>query len=233
MYCISSTILRIVTSPVSDNVSYEKIIESIRHKPVTVGLFSRPGFGKTTLLIKMADMLTTKGEKACIISLEEGEMYIRKRCAMMNIDENKFTINDSVDQSFNDIRAFVSKQSNISVIAINYIQLMKTESASLINKLASEFNIPVIYASHLCRYLDGEPYRRIEMEDVNKVGRYRPIPTSDLFISLWRPINIYDDYGLFPEMIISILRSTVSGIPEGYIVNALFDKKTASLMFED
>ena len=103
----------------------------------------------------MADMLTAKGEKACIISLEEGEMYIRKRCAMMNIDENKFTINDSVDQSFNDIRAFVSKQSNISVIAINYIQLMKTESASLINKLASEFNIPVIYASHLCRYLDG------------------------------------------------------------------------------
>ena len=181
----------------------------------------------------MADMLTAKGEKACIISLEEGEMYIRKRCAMMNIDENKFTINDSMDQSFNDIRAFVSKQSNISVIAINYIQLMKTESASLINKLASEFNIPVIYASHLCRYLDGEPYRRIEMEDVNKVGRYRPIPTSDLFISLWRPINIYDDYGLFPEMIISILRSTVSGIPEGYIVNALFDKKTASLMFED
>lgn len=166
-------------------------------------------------------------------------MYIRKRCAMMNIDENKFTINDSVDQSFNDIRAFVSKQSNISVIAIDYIQLMKTESASRINKLASEFNIPVIYASQLCRDLDGEPYRRIEMEDVNKVSRYRPIPTSDLFISLWRPINIYHDYddydngGLFPEMIISILRSTVSDISEGYIVNALFDKETASLMFED
>ena len=191
----------------------------------------------------MADMLTAKGEKACIISLEEGEMYIRKRCAMMNIDENKFTINDSVDQSFNDIRAFVSKQSNISVIAINYIQLMKTESASLINKLASEFNIPVIYASHLCRYLDGEPYRRIEMEDVNKVGRYRPIPTSDLFISLWRPVNIYDNddpcYGWyethypFPEAVLCVLKSNVSGIPEGYIVNARFDKETTSFMFED
>lgn len=222
----------------------KKIIESIRHKPVTVGLFSRPGFGKTTLLIKMADMLTAKGEKACIISLEEGEMYIRKRCAMMNIDENKFTINDSVDQSFNDIRAFVSKQTNISVIAIDYIQLMKTESASLINKLASEFNVPVIYASHLCRDLDGEPYRRIEMEDVNKVGRYRPIPTSDLFISLWRPVNIYDHYDdpcygwyethdPFPEAVLCALKSNVSGIPEEYIVNALFDKKTASLMFED
>lgn len=191
----------------------------------------------------MADMLTAKGEKACIISLEEGEMYIRKRCAMMNIDENKFTINDSVDQSFNDIRAFVSKQSNISVIAINYIQLMKTESASLINKLASEFNIPVIYASHLCRYLDGEPYRRTEMEDVNKVGRYRPIPTTDLFISLWRPVNIYDNddpcYGWyethypFPEAVLCALKSNVSGIPEGYIVNARFDKETTSFMFED
>ena len=192
----------------------------------------------------MADMLTAKGEKACIISLEMGEMYIRKRCAMMNIDEDKFTINDSVDQSFNDIRAFVSKQSNISVIAIDYIQCLKAESASLINKLASEFNIPVIYASQLCRDLDGEPYRRIEMEDVNKVGRYRPIPTSDLFISLWRPVNIYDHYDdpcygwyethdPFPEAVLCALKSNVSGIPEEYIVNALFDKETASLMFED
>lgn len=44
-----------------------------------------------------------------------------------------------------------------------------------------------------------------------------------------KPVTV----GLFPEMIISILRSTVSDISEGYIVNALFDKKTASLMFED
>ena len=44
-----------------------------------------------------------------------------------------------------------------------------------------------------------------------------------------KPITV----GLFPEMIISIFRSTVSDISEGYIVNALFDKKTASLMFED
>ena len=221
----------------------KKIIESIRHKPVTVGLFSRPGFGKTTLLIKMADMLTAKGEKACIISLEEGEMYIRKRCAMMNIDENKFTINDSVDQSFNDIRAFVSKQSNISVIAIDYIQLMKTESASLINKLASEFNVPVIYCSQLSRELSTHPLWRPTLQDVKNIsttyGGCVILPPTDLFISLWRPINIYHDYddydngGLFPEMIISILRSTVSGIPEGYIVNALFDKETASLMFED
>lgn len=190
----------------------------------------------------MADMLTAKGEKACIISLEMGEMYIRKRCAMMNIDENKFTINDSVDQSFNDIRAFVSKQSNISVIAIDYIQLMKTESASLINKLASEFNVPVIYCSQLSRELSIHPLWRPTLQDVKNISTrmgYVLLPPTDLFISLWRPINIYhgyDDYdngGLFPEMIISILRSTVSGIPEGYIVNALFDKKTASLMFED
>ena len=215
----------------------KKIIESIRHKPVTVGLFSRPGFGKTTLLIKMADMLTAKGEKACIISLEMGEMYIRKRCAMMNIDENKFTINDSVDQSFNDIRAFVSKQSNISVIAIDYIQLMKSESSSRINELASEFNVPVIYCSQLSRELSTHPLWRPTLQDVKNIsttyGGCVILPPTDLFISLWRPINIYDDYGLFPEMIISILRSTVSGIPEGSIVNALFDKKTASLMFED
>ena len=92
--------------------------------------------------------------------------------------------------------------------------------------------------------LDGEPYRRIEMEDVNKVGRYRPIPTTDLFISLWRPVNIYDHYDdpcygwyethdPFPEAVLCALKSNVSGIPEEYIVNALFDKKTASLMFED
>lgn len=247
----------------------KKIIESIRHKPITVGLFSRPGFGKTTLLIQMADMLTAKGEKACIISLEIGEMVIRKKCARLNTDENKFTINDSVDQSFNDIRAFVSKQSNISVIAIDYIQLMKTESASLINKLASEFNVPaidyiqlmksesssrinelasefnvpVIYCSQLSRELSTHPLWRPTLQDVKNIsttyGGCVILPPTDLFISLWRPINIYHDYddydngGLFPEMIISILRSTVSDISEGYIVNALFDKKTASLMFED
>lgn len=185
----------------------------------------------------MADMLTAKGEKACIISLEMGEMYIRKRCAMMNIDENKFTINDSVDQSFNDIRAFVSKQTNISVIAIDYIQLMKTESASRINELASEFNVPVIYCSQLSRELSIHPLWRPTLQDVKNISKTYGgcviLPPTDLFISLWRPINIYDDYGLFPEMIISILRSTVSDISEGYIVNALFDKETASLMFED
>lgn len=224
----------------------KKIIESIRHKPVTVGLFSRPGFGKTTLLIKMADMLTAKGEKACIISLEMGEMVIRKKCARLNTDENKFIINDNIKLLFSDcideIKDFISKQANIGVIAIDYIQLMKTESASLINKLASEFNVPVIYCSQLSRELSIHPLWRPTLQDVKNISTrmgYVLLPPTDLFISLWRPINIYHDYddydngGLFPEMIISILRSTVSGIPERYIVNARFDKETASLMFED
>lgn len=113
---------------------------------------SRPGVGKTTLAIDIVNNISKQiNTKILFVSLENSKEQIEKRFINNNIEiitDKLFLI---------DILKKCREFKNISLIAIDYLQLIKRESEDVIKELknlALELNVPIIITSQLPRTYD-------------------------------------------------------------------------------
>lgn len=113
---------------------------------------SRPGVGKTTLAIDIVNNISKQiNTKILFVSLENSKEQLEKRFINNNIEiitDNLFLI---------DILEKCREFKNISLIAIDYLQLIKRESEDVIKELknlALELNVPIIITSQLPRTYD-------------------------------------------------------------------------------
>lgn len=150
-----------------------KLIDSIKGKPVTVGIYARPGDGKTALLLQAAQMLTSETETACLLSLELSETGVRERLQRMNADPERFAILDAPHPTFADVEDFLAKQERVSVIAVDYLQLLREDMRGRWKELAVKHNVPVLVTSQLPRAVEDRPQKRPTVEDMAS-GAFRP-----------------------------------------------------------
>lgn len=113
---------------------------------------SRPGVGKTTLAIDIVNNISKQiNTKILFVSLENSKEQLEKRFINNNIEiitDKLFLI---------DILKKCREFKNISLIAIDYLQLIKRESEDVIKELknlALELNVPIIITSQLPRTYD-------------------------------------------------------------------------------
>lgn len=113
---------------------------------------SRPGVGKTTLAIDIVNNISKQiNTKILFVSLENSKEQLEKRLVNNNIE----IITDKL--FLTDILEKCGEFKNISLIAIDYLQLIKRESEDVIKELknlALELNVPIIITSQLPRTYD-------------------------------------------------------------------------------
>lgn len=142
----------------------DNIIGSLNNGELTC-IASRPGIGKTTLAIDIVNNITNKtDDKILFISLESSKEFIKNKITgnKVEIITDKLFINEIE----NICRELYSTYKNISLIVIDYLQLIKTETNNLnetidiiktLKQLSIDLNTHIIITSQLPRLNNEEP----------------------------------------------------------------------------
>lgn len=133
---------------------------------------SRPGLGKTTLLIDIVNNVSKNiDDKILFISLENSKEQLEKRLKSDKVEliTDKIFINDIEDIC----RSLSYKYHYLSLIVVDYLQLIKPEFRrkdllrekidiiKALKQLSIELNVPIIITSQL-PYLDNKKIPTLE-----------------------------------------------------------------------
>lgn len=133
---------------------------------------SRPGLGKTTLLIDIVNNISKNSDdKILFVSLENSKEQLEERIKSNNVEliTDKLFINDIEDTC----RSLSYKYHYLSLIVVDYLQLIKPEFRrkdllrekidiiKTLKQLSIELNVPIIITSQL-PYLDNKKIPTLE-----------------------------------------------------------------------
>lgn len=116
---------------------------------------SRPGQGKTTTLLALANNLLINNKKIFFVTLESTAELLKLK--IQNKNNKKLNIVDLHNLSINELLAVIEenmKKSKIDYVLIDYIQLLQCDIKvrdALLKKLATLLNIPFVVSSQLPR----------------------------------------------------------------------------------
>ncbi len=171
----------------------DKLIEGLKEGEL-ITIAGRPAMGKTTLGICIANNISNQKESKMVLyfTLESKADYLKSK---RTVDKNVIIVDDIYN--IEDIRTESIKLSKqgISLIIIDYIQLISITSlksnrkideamniAREIKLLALELNIPIIVISQLSRSLEQRENKRPIIPDLASTGLEQ---NSDKIICLY------------------------------------------------
>ena len=163
---------------------------------------SRPGLGKTTLVINIANDIAKKSDKPILyFSLESSKEQLEKRLVSDSIKKiaDALTIDDidSISEKYNQMN------NGLSLIVIDYLQLIllkdnpkekeTIEKIKRIKDIAVKLDVPIILVSQLSLMKDRKP--TILDLHINEISKYYK-----------KVIFLYkDDNGIIKEVYINEL----------------------------
>lgn len=140
---------------------------------------SRPGLGKTTLVINIANDIAKKSDKPILyFSLESSKEQLEKRLVSDSIKKiaDVLTIDDidSISEKYNQMN------NGLSLIVIDYLQLIllkdtpkekeTIEKIKRIKDIAVKLDVPIILVSQLSLMKDRKP--TILDLNINEISKY-------------------------------------------------------------
>lgn len=140
---------------------------------------SRPGLGKTTLVINIANDIAKKSDKPILyFSLESSKEQLEKRLVSDSIKKiaDALTIDDidSISEKYNQMN------NGLSLIVIDYLQLIllkdtpkekeTIEKIKRIKDIAVKLDVPIILVSQLSLMKDRKP--TILDLNINEISKY-------------------------------------------------------------
>ena len=134
------------------NDAVRTITNIISNNQGLFGIFANPGFGTTTLLMQIADQMSkTKKGTSIVLSLELSEEYWLKSMQIRDLSSCNLVVDDSPMPSMERVLETIRNVDNISVVIIDYLELMDTEVIKSLKRISDTFKIPILVAGKLTR----------------------------------------------------------------------------------
>lgn len=168
----------------------EDIFEKISglNMPGLILLAARPGMGKTSFALNMAQIVAEK-KTAAVFSLEMSREQMAARllaCALPAENERTHAgtiyIDDTPALSVADIHAKCRQLDNLGLVVIDYLQLMTwnqggenhrqlaSKISQMLKMIADELNVPVLCLSQLSRTAEKRNDKRPILSDLGESG---------------------------------------------------------------
>ena len=119
------------------------------------GLFSNPGFGKTTFMINLIQEFSKSGEKSLLFSLELSEQQVLDKMNRFKMSSNGLRIFDN-PRCTSDIIAEKIQMEKPGCVFIDYLQLLdfdknRCDLLKDLKETAVRFSVPIFFAGQLYR----------------------------------------------------------------------------------
>lgn len=215
--------------------SIKRIFSYLNHRSSLTLVAARPGFGKTALLLQLAEIISKyPGKKVIFFSLELLKKHVVMRMEKMGLSSEDITIIDKYDVSEEDIRNIVLSSKNQCVIFIDYLQLLDPALRLKLSSLARELFIHIIISSGLSRGFEDLPDGKPTLDyfkSLYPIGskEYPSFNDYDVILFLWRPhkcergIGTAYAYDIQPEGEFIIAKNNFG---ENKIINTTWNAET-------
>ena len=180
-----------------ESMSLQFVIDSMSGSIGLYGLFSPPGFGKTSLMMYFAHTLSVSGFKCLVFSLELSRERWLERMHKLRMNTDHIVIDDTVGLDINRIRKVICEEKP-QMVLVDYLGLLDDECAALVGlkNIAHESSTSVLASADLGRSSgDRDPFnRRPELYDLTylRSGKgtidelHKAIDSMDLILFLHR-----------------------------------------------
>ena len=125
--------------------SVNQILDCVSEKTGVFELWGRPATGKTTLMLQtVGEINKRKAGTALIFSLEASEALLRRRMQQLNIPCDRVVIDDTPHPTAAHIERKIKQLGNVSILAVDYLQLMENTVREQLPWIAEEFGILIL-----------------------------------------------------------------------------------------
>lgn len=143
----------------------KKLVDLVLNNPGLYGIFSRPGFGKTTLLMQLIDeALKIKKGKAFVFSFEHFKKQWYERLTQMNLKtDNVLVYDDGI--SFKFIKNLLEEGEKPVLLAVDYLEISDV-STEKYYKLSKEHSVPIVITGGISRKAQYKENCKPELDDI-------------------------------------------------------------------
>lgn len=163
------------------------------HKSDLIAIGARPGMGKTTFAINLAENIAMSGKKCVFFSLELSNEQLAKKFSTVNSDMEIY-IDDTPGITVSEMNQKIKDLKNVDCVVIDYFGLIRPEIkrtdriqechdiSRKLRKMANELDIPIICTTTVARNENyGERPRFSNLLDGGRLEFY-----ADIFMFLHR-----------------------------------------------
>lgn len=200
-----------------------------------ISVAARPGMGKTTLCLRIAVEIVMLNEtKALFFSLEESKNklinILSDKWNLASENLAKIRIEDTPAVSIDYIEKKISEIPNLSVVFIDYIELIKDFTAGSQNEILNQLkeickskNVSIIYTCNLDRRLEKRINKRPILSDLDECTQ----KNADTIFALYREAYYMGDDSA------AELRTLKNTYGELIRIPLIFDSKRISFECDD
>lgn len=182
-----------------------QIFDIISEKDGIVGIYGRPGMGKTTLMLQIvAEVNKRKAGTALIFSLEASKEWLLRRMQQMNISCDRVVVDDTPHPTEEYMEIKIKQVGKVSILCIDYLQLLENAVVEKMTEIAKKYKIPILINGVLPRdfenndqkvYLEQTAQQKYSLEyDFLALIRQEEVCIGAEFIVKkcwhWDPINV-------------------------------------------
>lgn len=132
-----------------------QVFDILSKKDGIIEIHGRPGVGKTTLMLQTVDEVNKhKDGTALIFSMAESKTQLIHRMQQMNVSCDRVVIDDTPHPTAEHMQAKIKQVGNVSILCIDYLQLLENTVRERLPRIAAEFGIPILAV----RVLDRKNY---------------------------------------------------------------------------
>lgn len=152
---------------------FDKITQDFK-KSGLIYIAARPGMGKTTFEVNLAENIAKTGKKCAFFSLELSDEQLAEKFSTINSDMEIY-IDDTHTQTVSEIKQKILDLKNVDCVIIDYLSLIAAETtydnnlqgiskiSYQLKQMAKELNMFVICTIQLPAY-EGKPSLRYLMD---------------------------------------------------------------------
>ena len=155
-------------------LDFNYILDLMSHNYGLAGIFSNPGFGKTTLMMQIIDEINKRKDGTAIVMSNESLSKQRwiEQMQRLNLSTERIFIDDtpliSHRNIYNHLIAFCNiKKNKISIVCVDSLELLDSEGIRELRKIADKFKVMILVNGKLMNDSgDFSPDLRPEMYSI-------------------------------------------------------------------
>lgn len=122
-----------------------QVFDIISQKNGIIGIYARPGMGKTTFMLQIVDEVNKRKDgTALVFSMAESQAQLIKRMQQINVSCDRVVIDDVPHPTAEHMETRIRQLGKVSILCIDYLQLLENAVVEKMTEIAKKYKIPIL-----------------------------------------------------------------------------------------